>query len=357
MLLSGCATTTPYFRLDSGLQKDIKVLNGTEYIPLASLCQAYGLDCRWDSFIRTATIERKGKRIVLMAGSERILVGENDRKLDRPVVMEKGLLFVPVSFARNNLNYLAEAPAYGRGPSTAAAKPFTINTIVLDPGHGGKDPGAIGRKLRLKEKDLALAIAKRLESILRENGIRVVMTRRDDTFISLRRRSEIANKSDADLFVSVHINASRTRSQRGFECYYLSDTTDDSARAIEAFENQALEMGEEKVLDNSKNLSTTLWDMTLTENRVESVELARSICGSVEESVPISNKGIKSARFYVLKHSRIPSVLVEVAYLSNRYEEMKLKDLKFLDKVADALAQGILRYKERFESTEGFTKG
>ena len=235
-------------------------------------------------------------------------------------------------------------------------KRFTIRTIVLDPGHGGKDPGAIGRKYKLKEKVTTLALAKKLRTILEGAGIKVIMTRGDDTFISLPRRAQIANSSGADLFVSVHINASRSRLLRGFECYYLSNATDDNARAIEAFENSSLKMDEDADIEHSSRLDKTLWDMTLTENRRESSELAGYICSSVDQSFTIRSRGIRSARFYVLKHTNMPSVLVETAYISNRYEEMKLKDPNFLGRIADAIAQGILRYKSEYERTEGFTK-
>jgi N-acetylmuramoyl-L-alanine amidase len=355
VFLAGCAAQAPYIKLEPSLRKDIRVLNGVEYLPIIKLCDTYGFSCKWDDIVKTATIEGKNGRAVLMAGAGSALVGNSQKKLDRPALLYNDALFVPVSFVRKDLGYLFEKPYYEKPPEVAAAKKFAINTIMLDSGHGGKDVGALGRSLRLREKDLALAISKRLKGVLEENGIRVVMTRSDDTFIPLSKRAEIANRSGADLFISIHVNASRSRRLSGFECYYLSNATDDNARAVEAFENSSLKIDNDKIFGNSDSLSTTLWDMTLTENRRESVELARSICNSIGDSGLVENKGTKTARFYVLKHVRIPSVLVEVAYISNRYEEMKLKDPRFLDKVTDALAQGILHYKREYESTEGFT--
>ena len=190
---------------------------------------------------------------------------------------------------------------------------------------------------------------------MEDSGIKVIMTRESDIFVSLPKRVQIANRSGADLFVSVHINASRTRELKGFECYYLSNAADDNARALEAAENTPLEIAEEAVLGSSKSLKTTLWDMVLTENRSESANLASRLCSAVENSQTVENRGVKSAKFYVLKGVRMPSVLVEVAYLSNRSEEMKLKDNAFLDKVADVLAKGILAYKREYEKTEGYT--
>ena len=295
----------------------------------------------------------------MRAGSERILVNGMERKLDHQVLVSGAVVYVPLSFARNNLGpMLGVRPAVvpvERVPAAPAPKRFTIKTIVLDTGHGGKDVGAMGKSRGTREKDTALTLSKKIKAILENAGIKVILTRSDDTFISLPKRVDITNSSGADLFVSVHINASRSKLLRGFECYYLSLATDDNARALEAFEDSSLKLGDTASLEHSQQLDKTLWDMTLTENRMESGELASYICESVEESLLIKNRGVRTARFYVLKHSRIPAVLVEGGYISNRYEELKLRDPKFIDRLAEAVARGILRYKERYEKTEGFT--
>ena len=231
-----------------------------------------------------------------------------------------------------------------------------IRTIVLDAGHGGKDMGAKGRRYMFLEKDKALTVAKNVRDILEKSGLTVIMTRDDDVFIPLPRRAEIANKTGADLFVSVHINSSRSRFLRGFECYYLSDAADDNARALEAVENSSLKLGDQADVEHSAGLDKTLWDMTLTENRIESAELARDITASVTGNVPINNRGVKTAKFYVLKHTSMPSVLVEVCYLSNSSDETKLKNSQFQNGMADAIAGGILKYSSDFKRTEGFTK-
>lgn len=354
--LAGCAAQAPYLKLDASLQKDIKSFDGVQYVGLARLCDAYGLDYKWDTFIKTATIEKGSNRIVLRAGSDNVLVNDIQKSIGRPVILSGGAAFVPLSFVRTNIIPIAAAAPVKKAVEVSVPKRFTIRTIVLDPGHGGKDPGAIGKKYKIKEKVMTLALAKKLKAMLEKAGIKVIMTRNDDTFISLPRRAQIANSSGADLFVSVHINASRSKLLRGFECYYLSNATDDNARAIEAFENSSLKMDEEAEVEHSSRLDKTLWDMALTENRRESSELAGYICSSVDQSFTIRSRGIRSARFYVLKHTNMPSVLVETAYISNRYEEMKLKDPNFLGRIADAIVQGILRYKSEYERTEGFTK-
>ena len=109
-------------------------------------------------------------------------------------------------------------------------------------------------------------------------------------------------------------------------------------------------------MEHSRPLDKTLWDMALTEDRLESSELAGYICDSINESLAMGDRGVKTARFYVLKHTNIPAVLVESGYISNKYEELKLKDPEFLDRLAESVAQGILRYKREYERTEGFTR-
>ncbi|MDP3730161.1 MAG: N-acetylmuramoyl-L-alanine amidase [Candidatus Omnitrophota bacterium] len=360
LLIAGCASQAPYLKLDPSLNTDIRVYENVQYVPLIKLCEAYGIEWKWDSFIRTAVIKRKNGKIILRPGSDRILVNGEERKLGSPVIFTNGAVFVPVTFVKNDLGLIVEARRYVQKdlekiPEVRAPGKYSIRTIVIDAGHGGKDPGAIGRRLRIKERDRTLLISKKLKGILEDNGIRVIMTRSSDEFVSLPERVRMANSSGADLFVSIHINASRSRSMNGFECYYLSEATNDNARALEAFENAALKTDEGTVVEHSTSLDKTLWDMKLTENRRESAELAGNICNAVDNSLITRNRGVKTARFYVIKFTRIPSVLVEVGYLSNKFEELKLKDDGYADRMADVIAKGILAYKNKYERTEGFT--
>jgi len=357
LLIAGCAAQGPYLKIDPSLNKEARVVNDVSYLPLSKLCDVYGIDCKWDSFMRTAVLVKNG-RIILRAGSDRILVNDSEKKLSNPVVFSNSAVYVPESFVRNTLVLIMSARPAEKVPARAERKPsgkYSIRTIVLDAGHGGRDAGAVGRRLKLRERDLTLSMAKKIKSILEDNGIKVIMTRSDNTFIPLQERSRIANSSGADLFVSIHVNASRSRSLNGFECYYLSEATDDNARALEAFENATLKTDEGTVLQHSSTLDKTLWDMTLTENRRESAALAGSICKSIENSLITRNRGIKTARFYVLKYTRIPSVLVEAGYISNKFEELKFRDDSYADRMADVVARGILSYRDEYERTEGFT--
>jgi N-acetylmuramoyl-L-alanine amidase len=357
LFVAGCAAQAPYLRFDASLGRDVRFFNDNEYVPLVRLCEVYGADWRWDNFTNTAVVTKNGS-IILRAGSDRILVNGDFRKLSCAVLFVNSAVYVPVSFVRNDLAYIIIAPPRAAAPKAAAAKPsgrYMIRSVVLDAGHGGRDAGAVGRRLHLKERDLTLAVAKRLKAILEDNGIKVTLTRPSDDFVSLQERVRIANASGADLFVSVHVNSSRSRALNGFECYYLSEATDDNARALEAVENATVKTDDSAAVQHSSRLDKTLWDITLTENRRESAELASHICKAVENDLTTRNRGTKTARFYVLKYTRIPSVLVEAGYLSNKFEELKFRDGSYADRMADTIAKGILAYKNEYERTEGFT--
>jgi N-acetylmuramoyl-L-alanine amidase len=357
IFVAGCAAQAPYLKPDPSLKKDVRVFNDTTYVPLVRVCDVYGIDCKWDSYIKTAVLIKNG-RIILRAGSDKVIVNDSEKKLSSPVVFTNSTVYIPESFVRSGLAYIMGKPSaevVARTPERRQPGRYSIQKIVLDAGHGGKDPGALGRRLKIKERDLTLKITKKIKNILEDNGIKVIMTRDSNVFISLPDRSRIANSSGADLFVSVHVNASRSRSLNGFECYYLSEATDDNARALEAFENSTLKLGEGAAAEHSDALDKTLWDMKLTENRRESAALADSICRSVENSLITRNRGTKTARFYVLKYTRIPAVLVETGYISNKFEELKFRDEPYADRMADVVAKGILSYRDEYEKTEGFT--
>ena len=166
----------------------------------------------------------------------------------------------------------------------------------------------------------------------------------------------MANEQNADLFISIHANANKSRWIRGFEIYYLSEATDDSARALAAAENAVMQLEEESFGGRTKNTDAIVWDLTLTENRTESIELAESIEEAVRSTVNIKSRGVKSARFYVLKGTGMPSVLVELSYLSNKYDESNLKSSSYQQKLAEGVASGILAYKRVYEETNGFSR-
>ena len=296
-------------------------------------------------------IKKSSNEIKIMADSNISLINGKTKKFYPDTKLVKGEIFIPVSFAR----YI-DKNIFKKYDTPVSRKYATIRRIVIDPGHGGKNLGAVGRK-GLKEKDVVLDISKRLKKLLERSGnFEVILTRNTDKFISLAKRSEIANNAKADLFISVHANAARARSAKGFEVYYLSDATDDTARAIAAAENESFVYENGSAAKNASGLDATLWDMKFAEDRKESKQLASIICKTAKSQLKIKNRGVKSAKFYVLKGTRMPAILVEVGFLSNSQEEAALKKTYYREKVAKALASGIIQYEKEFERTDGFTQ-
>jgi len=219
---------------------------------------------------------------------------------------------------------------------------WDIKRIVIDAGHGGKDPGALGRN-GLKEKDVVLKIAKKLERKIKQKlNCEVVLTRKDDTFLPLEERTAIANTKKADLFISIHTNAHKNRNLCGIETYYLNLTTDKDALQLAARENATS-------AQNISDLQVILRDLLLNSMIIKSSGLA----GCIQECMVhrlrrnrkgINDLGIKQAPFIVLVGAKMPSVLVEVSFISNKKEAKRLTNDKYLDHVAQGIADGVMRY-------------
>jgi N-acetylmuramoyl-L-alanine amidase len=237
------------------------------------------------------------------------------------------------------------APAAGPRP-----EPVALRSIVLDPGHGGHDSGAVGAS-GLQEKDLTLDVARRLGAVLQEElGVRVTLTRSRDVFVPLRERTALANRQKADLFVSIHVNAARGASASGTETYFLSsEATDNSARAAAAFENKVIELEPGSRGGSRDLLRSILWDLAQSEFQQESSRLAEGLQDSLERALRQPSRGVKQAPFYVLGGAAMPAVLVEIGFISNAHEEERLQDEGYRDRIARALAAGLASYKRRYD--------
>lgn len=218
--------------------------------------------------------------------------------------------------------------------------------VAIDPGHGGEDPGAIGYH-RLQEADVVLAIAKKLKAQLDQiPGVSAVLTRDGDYFIPLRKRIDIARRFQADLFISIHCNASRDRDATGTEVYFLSLTgaTDESARSLAEKENAADLVGGIPP-ETGDDLLSILFDLRQNDTIRRSSEVAEMLIDDVAADTRLVTRGVKQAGFVVLKAPEIPSVLVETAFITNPREASILRDAQFQTKFAEHLAQGIMSYK------------
>ncbi|MEO0253823.1 MAG: N-acetylmuramoyl-L-alanine amidase [candidate division WOR-3 bacterium] len=232
-----------------------------------------------------------------------------------------------------------------------------IKKIVIDPGHGGRDYGAVSKK-GTKEKDINLKVAKFLKEELKKEGFEVFLTREEDTFITLSDRTKFANKIGADLFISLHCNASPkvTETSNGVEVYFLSEAKTDWERAVAALENASLkyEYPNEKVPDGI--IEAILMDMAQTEYLYESQKLAEVLQKSISKELNIQDRGVKQAGFYVLNGCYSPAVLVEMGFITTPSDEKLLKDEKYQKNITKAIVQGVKKFKEWFEKTSNFTQ-
>ncbi|MDD5613837.1 MAG: N-acetylmuramoyl-L-alanine amidase [Candidatus Omnitrophica bacterium] len=322
-------------------------ISSKDPLSLAEFARKHDFQIDFDPFLKKVYLN-KGEdiKMVFVLESAVALINNNTVQLKDTLQVKGGDIFLSSESARIILGHIY----YGKKTESKAYRKTTdiykIKTIVIDPGHGGKDPGAVGPS-GAKEKDIVLSIARLLKNKLERSGYKVVMTRDDDSFVSLWRRVALANRAGADLFISIHANSARARSASGFEVFYLSEASDDDARALAAAENHPL--GFEESITEDLNVQATIWDLLYSENRQESMSLARKICLSLESSLlSVRNRGVKTANFYVLRGVQMPAVLVEVGFLSNKYEESNLTQWKFKSDIADAITEGVKSYEQEY---------
>ncbi len=235
----------------------------------------------------------------------------------------------------------------GRGREEAPPPGFVV---VLDPGHGGVETGAIGPS-GLEEKALTLDLCRRLKTVLQQDpAVAVVLTRDEDRLVPLDERTAIANHNRADLFVSVHLNSFKRRKPVGAETYFLSpDATDDEARTVAALENRAYEPAkapDAPAAETLPGLDLVLWDLAQNQYLAESGRLAESIQAELNVLAGTKNRGVRQAPFRVLMGATMPAVLVEVGFISNPDEEAKLQGESHRNRIVEALARAIARYRK-----------
>ncbi|MFN7961770.1 MAG: N-acetylmuramoyl-L-alanine amidase [Thermoanaerobaculia bacterium] len=219
-----------------------------------------------------------------------------------------------------------------------------VETIVIDPGHGGVETGAIG-KGGSQEKELTLLLAQALKRRLEaELPVKVILTREDDSLVGLRDRSALANAQRADLFLSIHLNSSRGGRPTGAETYFLSlQASDKLAAAVAAQENPSSSGTEAE--EGAGDLELILWDLAQSQHLVESQRLAMMVQEELNTALGIKDRGVKQAPFAVLMGATMPAVLVELGFLSNPEEEDRLKDEKYRQQLVGAVSRAVARYR------------
>jgi len=313
-------------------------------------------------------------RLELRVGSPTVTIDGVPRTLPGPVFEQSGVIHVPTPFFNDVLQPLAAgtlvvdypgrslrgwvsrpqadalaaapppppAPAAAPAPPPEPAAPPVRRLVVIDAGHGGRDPGARGPN-GVREKDVNLRIARELAAILREDPtLEVRMTRDRDTLIALHDRARMANRwrdpNQPAVFISIHCNANESRSERGFETYFLAEARTADARRVEAFENSAVQYEETPPSDD---LSFILTDLRQNQYLRESSGWAALIQDRLRAIHPGPNRGVKQAGFAVLRGTFMPAVLVEVGFVSNPGEERMLAREDMQEDVARQLSRSI----------------
>jgi N-acetylmuramoyl-L-alanine amidase len=217
-----------------------------------------------------------------------------------------------------------------------------VSRIVIDPGHGGHDPGA--KASGLTEASLVLDVALRLETLLQQlPGVEVILTRRVDAFVPLEERTAIANREGADLFLSIHANASRRIAARGIETYFLNLTTDPEAESVAARENAASARTMRQLPDIVKTIAL---NNKIDESRDFAAMIQSALYTQLKRAdATVKNLGVKQAPFMVLLGATMPSVLAEVSFITNRQDQALLKTGAHRQRIAEALYAGILEYQ------------
>lgn len=318
------------------------------------------------SHIRVGTLSSESRRVAI--------------DLQKPVIIKKAFMLAPQSkfgwrfvvdvavagerefdahvgskYAFESGSQSAKVSSAAHSTPAAASNSKAKKVIVLDPGHGGKDPGAIGYS-GVYEKNITLAMAKELKAILDKEGrYKVYLTRSTDIFIPLRDRVKIARKYDADLFLSIHADSAVNRSARGLSVYTLSETASDKeAEALAERENKADVIAGLDLLEHSKEVSDILINLAQRETMNRSSEFAGFMVQEMRSSVQLVDNTHRFAGFAVLKAPDVPSVLLEMGYLSNRTEERQLKQASYRKKLATSTSKAIKKYFDNMRHASVF---
>lgn len=286
------------------------------------------------------TLNIKDYKIFSLSDPSKLVIDVRGERRTEITKLEETISSLPKSppEAKHNVSTVVEKKAKPTKPPIISK----IRRIVVDPGHGGHDPGAVG-PTGLQEKDVVLLIGLKLKELLEDElQIDVLMTRSTDIFIPLEERTAIANKVGADLFVSVHANAAPNRNAAGIETYYLNLAKTDKAAQLAAKENGTS-------LEKVSVLQAILFDLMANYKLNDSAHLAEEVQKSLHKKVrsqfpDVKNLGVKQGPFYVLVGATMPSILVETAFLSNALEESRLKEDNYQKITAEGIMEGIRSY-------------
>ncbi len=307
---------------------------------LQTICQKRGIEWQWDSISQVFTFSAAGKPVKVLIGSNLVIIDNQRIILSDTVERKDNMIVVPPDFIEKVLG--TEAVSAGRGSEPVSGTLGKWREILIDAGHGGKDPGAKGLGGTI-EKDIVFDIARRLKDNLTRYGFKVMMTRDSDEFISLQRRTEIATGCKADLFVSIHANSTKSHKIKGLEVFYsrgLEKETDLTQRQS----NERAFLRSLNINNDSVVVGKIVKDMMYSQKQRESVTVADAVIAKTSRVIDTPDRGSRASGFFVVKNTLMPAVLFEVGYLSNPAEAKLLATDEYRQKVADAIAESIAQY-------------
>ena len=304
-------------------------------------------------------------KIKITANISFIIINDKPYQLQNNVFQRKGEYYIPLDdflallTQHTNTNYsmnynsmsinlgsvIQNSPIDKTTDLIKEKKKWQFDTIIIDPGHGGKDPGSIGYK-GTKEKDIVLDVSKRLARKIQKNlRVKTILTRDEDVFIRLQDRTKFANTNEGDLFISIHVNSNESKKPYGFETYLLKPGRNQEAINVALRENSVIELEGNKFekLTDEQLIQATIAQSGFVQY---SEKFAALIQEEIDKRVQSRNRGVKQAGFYVLMGASMPNVLIELGYISNPNEEKKLNSSSYRDMLATSIYYAIVKYQK-----------
>lgn len=316
-------------------------------ISLLDSAKTSGMTIYWDSLSETGMIEKNGHQLSFRNGEQIVLLDSYRMMITDAPEMKNNAVFVSKKFLDDSEEFFNQK----------SEVPFKVGAILVDAGHGGKDPGALktyninGKSVTIREKDINLKVAKMLAEKLKSAypQKQIILTRSTDKFLQLSERTDIANnvkvgENEAILFISIHVNSSLNKTANGYEVWYLSP----------GYRRTVLD---KSAVDNDKNLFPILNSMLEEEYTTESIMIAKFIMDGLQAQIGKDSvaRGIRAEEWFVVKNSNMPAVLVELGFVSNEKEAKLLNDDKYLKKQTLGIYNGIAAFVTHFERSQGFT--
>lgn len=361
---------------DGQLQSEIQGIKsgGTVLANLVDFFRTLDFSINWDDSLENLAVNKDNKEYRFRPDSKFVKTPGDKITLASAPKFQDGSLYLEVQSlvnifgenssrsliwneARNHLQLRSQSQWGSEGTQNDPIGEFIEGTggdeddgmlVVVDPGHGGRDPGAIGYS-GLQEKLVVLRMSEKIKRELENSydDISVRLTRSSDNFLPLQKRTQIANELNADLFISVHANSGRSSVAKGFEVFTLSgEASDPSAKELAEIENSALRY-EGYSKNELDDVSWILWQLRSTIHTRESRRVAELMASEMEQSLPVKNRGLNQAPFWVLKDARMPAILLESGFLSNPEGEQRLRTKSYQRKVARSVAEAIDRYQSK----------